>query len=42
MPKATERVALRPETKRLLDERKPEGVTYDHWIRTDPRMESDE
>lgn len=32
--KATERVALRPDTKSLLDERKPDGVTYDHFIKT--------
>jgi hypothetical protein len=34
----TERIALTPETKDLLDEQKPVGVTYDHWIRNDPRL----
>lgn len=31
--KATERIALRPNTKDILDDRKPEGVTYDHYVR---------
>lgn len=31
--KATKRIALTPETKRLLDERKPDGVTHDHYVR---------
>jgi hypothetical protein len=31
--KATKTLPVRPETKQLVDERKPEGVTYDHWVR---------
>jgi len=31
--KATKNLPIRPETKRLVDEQKPEGITYDHWIR---------
>ena len=33
MSKATERLPLRPETKRLIDEEKDDGETYDLWIR---------
>jgi hypothetical protein len=29
----TERVALRPETKSLLENKKPDGVDYDFYIR---------
>lgn len=29
----TERVALTPETKALLDERKPDGVTADFYVK---------
>ena len=29
----TKRVALTPETKRLLDEQKPDGVSHDFYIR---------
>lgn len=44
MPRqATERVPIRPETKQLLDERKPDGVTYDRYLRrlmgVDPPIE---
>lgn len=31
--KTTERIALTPETKELVDEYKPDGVTYDHFQR---------
>lgn len=31
--KASKRIALRPETKDWLDERKPEGETFDRYIR---------
>jgi hypothetical protein len=31
--KATATIPLKPETKQLVDEEKPEGVTYDYWIR---------
>lgn len=31
--KATARIPLKPSTKELIDERKPDGVTYDYWIR---------
>ena len=34
-------VPILPETKQLLDEQKPDGVTFDHWIRTDPRLTED-
>jgi len=30
---ATERLPVTPSTKNLVDERKPDGVTYDYWIR---------
>ena len=30
---ATETIPLRPETKKVINERKPEGWTYDHWAR---------
>jgi hypothetical protein len=36
--KATDALPIRPETKRLVDEVKPEGVTYDHWVKQDPRL----
>jgi len=29
----TKTVALTPETKNLIDDRKPEGVTYDYFVR---------
>lgn len=29
----TERVALTPETKKLIDEKKPDGVEYDPYLR---------
>ena len=29
----TKRVALTPETKKMLDEQKPDGWTYDYWVR---------
>jgi hypothetical protein len=31
--KATAVIPLTPETKRLLEESKPDGVTYDRWVR---------
>lgn len=31
--KATAEICLRPETKQLVKERKPDGVTYDHYVR---------
>ena len=31
--KATKTIPVRPDTKKLLDECKPEGVTYDHFQR---------
>lgn len=30
---ATERVPVKPDTKELLDERKPDGWTYDDYLR---------
>jgi hypothetical protein len=33
MTHATKRLPVTPETKDLIDEEKPDGVTYDHWIR---------
>lgn len=32
--KATKQIPVRPETKQLADEQKPEGVTWDRWVRT--------
>lgn len=32
--RATERLPVKPKTKKLIDEQKPDGVTYDHWLRT--------
>jgi len=32
------RPPIKPETKDLIDEVKPDGVSYDHWIRNDPRL----
>lgn len=35
MPReVTARIPCKPETKRLIDERKPDGVTFDYWLRT--------
>jgi len=31
--KATAELCVRPETKKLAKERKPEGETWDRWIR---------
>jgi len=31
--KATETIPLRPETKDLIKERKPDGETFDLWVR---------
>lgn len=31
--RADKRLPVRGDTKQLIDERKPKGVTYDHWIR---------
>jgi hypothetical protein len=31
--KATKEICIRPETKELAKERKPEGVTWDRWLR---------
>lgn len=31
--KATARIPVTSETKELLDEQKPDGVTYDYWVR---------
>lgn len=31
---ATATLPLKPETKQLIDERKPDGVTYDYWLRS--------
>jgi hypothetical protein len=36
--RATESIPLTPETKQLLKEAKPHGVTFDHWVRNDPRL----
>ena len=41
MTKATERLPLTPETKRLIDEQKDDGMTYDLWLRRDPRVDGD-
>jgi len=30
---ATKTLPVKPETKKLVDEQKPDGVTYDYWIR---------
>lgn len=30
---ATGRLPVKPKTKQLIDERKPEGMTYDLWLR---------
>jgi hypothetical protein len=30
---ATKALPITPETKRLVDEHKPDGVTYDYWVR---------
>jgi len=30
---ATARLAIKPSTKELIDERKPDGKTYDLWVR---------
>jgi len=30
---ATATIPLTPETKQLIKERKPDGVTYDYWLR---------
>jgi len=30
---ATETLPLKPETKQLVDEDKPDGWTYDYWVR---------
>lgn len=38
---ATKTIPLTPETKRLLKESKPEGVTFDHWVRNDPRLQGE-
>ena len=29
---ATETIPLKPETKELIRERKPDGWTYDYWL----------
>jgi hypothetical protein len=31
--RADKRLPVRGETKQLIDERKPEGMTYDLWLR---------
>jgi hypothetical protein len=31
--RASERLPLRPKTKKALDEQKPDGWTYDYWVR---------
>lgn len=31
--RADKRLPIKPETKRLIDEEKPDGITYDLWIR---------
>jgi len=31
--KATDAVPCRPDTKELIRERKPDGWTYDYWLR---------
>jgi hypothetical protein len=36
--RADQRLPLKPKTKQLIDEEKPDGVTYDHWLRGDPRL----
>lgn len=30
---ATERMPIKPSTKELIDEEKPDGWTYDYWAR---------
>jgi squalene cyclase len=30
---ATKTLPVKPETKNLVDEQKPDGVTYDYWVR---------
>jgi len=37
---ASKRLSLKPRTKDLIDEHKPDGVTYDKWLRDDPRLGS--
>jgi len=29
---------MQQETKDLIDDVKPDGVSYDHWFRNDPRL----
>jgi len=31
--RADKRIPCKDETKRLIDERKPDGWTYDYWLR---------
>lgn len=40
--KATKCIPVRPDTKNLVDEQKPEGVTFDHWIRKQMDAERDQ
>lgn len=35
---ATAEVCCKPDTKELITEVKPDGVTFDHWLRGDPRL----
>lgn len=32
------RPPISPETKELIDDVKPDGVSYDYWFRNDPRL----
>lgn len=33
MSRATDRLPVKPETRELIKEQKPDGVTYDYYIR---------
>lgn len=35
---ATDELYVKPETKQLVQEAKPDGMTYDLWVRQDPRL----
>jgi hypothetical protein len=38
---ATETIPLRPETKKMIQEQKPDGWTYDYWARVKMGMADD-
>lgn len=35
---ADKRLPVHEETKQLLEEHKPDGMTWDLWVRRDPRI----